>query len=104
MFFPCLFLFGALLYISFYYILCPCCSFAFYISRCPTFLFFFMSLMLFIMFSLFRVTEETVNESEKNLVAEKPVGEDDAADGNKESPVNEPAEKEPEDKVNFSII
>lgn len=44
------------------------------------------------------VTEEVVNEGEKNLGAEKPVGEEDVADGNKENPVNEPEEKEPEEK------
>ncbi|XP_057977493.1 RGG repeats nuclear RNA binding protein A [Malania oleifera] len=43
--------------------------------------------------------EEPVNESEKNLgVVEKPLGEDGAADANKENPVNEPEEKEPEEK------
>lgn len=46
-----------------------------------------------------RVTEEVVNESEKNLEVEKPVVEE-VADGSKESPVNGPEEKEPEDKVN----
>ncbi|XP_048319963.2 RGG repeats nuclear RNA binding protein A [Ziziphus jujuba] len=40
--------------------------------------------------------EEPVIESEKN--AEKPVGDEEAVDVNKESPVNEPEEKEPEDK------
>ena len=50
-------------------------------------------------FTLFRVTEEVVNEGEKNLVDEKPAGEEDAGDANKESPTNEPEEKEPEDKV-----
>ncbi len=44
------------------------------------------------------VTEEATNEGEKNLGAEKPVGEDDVANGNKETPVNEPEEKEPEEK------
>uniref|UniRef100_A0A5B6ZRR1 Putative plasminogen activator inhibitor 1 RNA-binding protein n=1 Tax=Davidia involucrata TaxID=16924 RepID=A0A5B6ZRR1_DAVIN len=43
-----------------------------------------------------QVTEE-VNEGDKNLGAEKPSGED-ATDGNKENPVNEPEEKEPEEK------
>ncbi|OIW18821.1 hypothetical protein TanjilG_25264 [Lupinus angustifolius] len=44
-----------------------------------------------------QVSEEVVNENEKNLSDEKPAGEEDAADG-KESPANENAEKEPEDK------
>lgn len=43
-------------------------------------------------------TEEPVNESEKNVGAEKQFGTEDAADANKETPVNEPEEKEPEDK------
>ncbi|KAF8412931.1 hypothetical protein HHK36_000903 [Tetracentron sinense] len=43
-------------------------------------------------------TEELVNESEKNLGTEKPLGEEDALDANKENPINEPEEKEPEDK------
>lgn len=47
----------------------------------------------------FRVTEELVQENDKNLSHEKPPGEEDLADGNKESPANEPEEKEPEDKV-----
>ncbi|XP_065859131.1 RGG repeats nuclear RNA binding protein A-like isoform X2 [Euphorbia lathyris] len=42
-------------------------------------------------------TEEAVNGGEKNLVDEKPVGEE-TADVIKESPTNEPEEKEPEDK------
>ncbi|WCJ23025.1 RGG repeats nuclear RNA binding protein A [Euphorbia peplus] len=46
---------------------------------------------------LAQVTEEVVNEGEKNLVDEKPVGEEAGADGNKENPTVEPEEKE-EDK------
>ncbi|XP_021903291.1 RGG repeats nuclear RNA binding protein A-like [Carica papaya] len=45
-----------------------------------------------------QVTEELVQENDKNLSHEKPPGEEDLADGNKESPANEPEEKEPEDK------
>lgn len=44
------------------------------------------------------VTEEGVNATEKNLGEEKPVGEVDAADGNKDTPANETEEKEPEEK------
>ncbi|XVF22833.1 hypothetical protein REPUB_Repub12eG0205100 [Reevesia pubescens] len=47
---------------------------------------------------LAQVTEEVVNEGEKNLGDEKPAGEEEAGDANKESPANEPEEKEPEDK------
>ncbi|KAL5750847.1 hypothetical protein ACOSP7_025450 [Xanthoceras sorbifolium] len=43
-------------------------------------------------------TEEPVVENEKNVSAEKPSGEEDAVDANKENPVNEQEEKEPEDK------
>lgn len=50
-------------------------------------------------FSVLRVNEEVVNESEKNLGDEKPTGEEDAAEGNKENPVSESQEKEPEEKV-----
>ncbi|KAE9459982.1 hypothetical protein C3L33_08125, partial [Rhododendron williamsianum] len=48
------------------------------------------------------VTEEVVNDDEKNVSAEKPSGEEDATDVNKESPAKEEEEKEkePEDKVN----
>lgn len=47
------------------------------------------------------MTDEVANETEKNLVDEKPAGEEDAADGNKETvAANETEEKEPEDKVN----
>lgn len=53
--------------------------------------------------NLLRVTDEVVNETEKNLSDEKPTGEEDAADGNKESPANENEEKEPEDKVNVQL-
>ncbi|XP_022733343.1 RGG repeats nuclear RNA binding protein A-like [Durio zibethinus] len=47
---------------------------------------------------LAQVTEEVVDEGEKNLGDEKPAGEEDAGDANKERPTNEPEEKEPEDK------
>ena len=47
-----------------------------------------------------RVTEEVGDETEKNFGDEKPVGEESAADGNKDSPANENEEKEPEEKVN----
>ena len=56
--------------------------------------------ILLITFPLFRVTEEVVNEGEKNLADEKPSREEDATNVNKENPTNEPEEKEPEDKVN----
>ncbi|XP_052170762.1 RGG repeats nuclear RNA binding protein A-like [Diospyros lotus] len=46
---------------------------------------------------LAQVTEEVINEVEKNQDAEKPSG-DDAMDSSKENPVNEAEEKEPEDK------
>lgn len=49
------------------------------------------------------MTEEVANETQKNLSDEKPAGEEDAADGNKESPANETEEKEPEDKVNGQL-
>jgi len=45
------------------------------------------------------VTEEVADETEKNFGDEKPA-EEDAAEGNKDSPANENEEKEPEDKVN----
>ncbi|XP_044503653.1 RGG repeats nuclear RNA binding protein A-like [Mangifera indica] len=45
-----------------------------------------------------QVNEEVVNESEKNFGDEKPQGEEGVADGNKDSPANEPEEKEPEEK------
>ncbi|CAI9786046.1 unnamed protein product [Fraxinus pennsylvanica] len=47
---------------------------------------------------LVEVTEEVVIEREKNLNAESPSGEEDAAHGNKETSVIEIEEKEPEDK------
>ncbi|PRQ57409.1 putative hyaluronan/mRNA-binding protein [Rosa chinensis] len=43
-------------------------------------------------------TEDGVNATEKILGEEKPVGEVDAADDSKETPANEPEEKEPEEK------
>lgn len=55
---------------------------------------------MFTDFVILRVTEEAVNETEKTLADEKPVGEEDAPDSNKENPANETEEKEPEDKVN----
>lgn len=45
-----------------------------------------------------QVTEEVMNEGEKNLGDEKPAAETDVAEGNKDSPTNEAEEKEPEDK------
>ncbi|GMY29934.1 RGG repeats nuclear RNA binding protein A [Fagus crenata] len=42
--------------------------------------------------------EEPVTENEKNVGAEKQLGEENAGDANKENPVNESEEKEPEDK------
>lgn len=50
------------------------------------------------------MTEEVANVTERNLGDEKPVGEVDAADGNKETPTNEPEEKEPEDKVSGFLL
>lgn len=54
------------------------------------------------MFTLFRVTEEVVNDDDKIASTEKPSGEEDATDVNKESPAKEEEEKEKEleDKVN----
>jgi len=43
-------------------------------------------------------TEEPVTETDKNVVAEKQLGEENAGHDNKENPVNESEEKEPEDK------
>ncbi|KAK2648915.1 hypothetical protein Ddye_016404 [Dipteronia dyeriana] len=43
-------------------------------------------------------TEEPVVENENNVGAEKPSGEEETVDANKESPVNEQEKKEPEDK------
>ncbi|CAI8613367.1 unnamed protein product [Vicia faba] len=45
-----------------------------------------------------QVTDEVVNEAEKNFGDEKPAAENDVAEGNKDSPANEAEEKEPEDK------
>lgn len=50
------------------------------------------------------MTDEVVNETEKTLGDEKPAVEEDATDGNKETPANEAEEKEPEDKVNVQPI
>ena len=52
---------------------------------------------------MFRVIEEVMTESDKNLADEKPPVEDEVADGTKDSPANEDEEKEPEDKVNVHI-
>lgn len=46
------------------------------------------------------MTEEAVNEGEKNLSDEKPIGEQETLNANKEGAASEPEEKEPEDKVN----
>lgn len=51
---------------------------------------------------MYRLTEEVVNEEEKNVIVEKPsVEEDVAVDGEKEATKdeNEEKEKEAEDKV-----
>lgn len=53
---------------------------------------------------LFRETEEPVNDGEKNVDAEKQLGQEDGGDTNKENPVAEPEEKEPEDKVNVRLL
>ena len=54
------------------------------------------------LFVIFRESEEPVNENEKNLVdAEKQSGKEDAVEANKENPVNETEEKEPENKVSI---
>lgn len=46
------------------------------------------------------MTEEVVNEAEKTLSPEKPLGEEGAAaDGDKEAATDKVEEKEPEDKV-----
>lgn len=45
------------------------------------------------------MTEEVVNEGEKNVGDEKPVGQEEATDEVKENPDKEPEEKEPDDKV-----
>ncbi|KAF2311060.1 hypothetical protein GH714_019324 [Hevea brasiliensis] len=47
---------------------------------------------------LAQVTVEVVNEGDKTLGDEKPVGEEQTADANKEATAKEPEEKEPEDK------
>ena len=57
-------------------------------------------LVSFFIFTLSRVTEEVINEVEKNQDAENPSGED-TMDSSKENPVNEAEEKEPVDKVNI---
>lgn len=48
------------------------------------------------------MTEEVTTEGEKKVDTEKPPVEDDALDGNKEKPTNEPEEKEPEVKISTS--
>lgn len=50
-----------------------------------------------------RETEEAVVENEKIVSIDKPSGEEDAGDANKETPVNEQEEKEPEEKAYFLI-
>lgn len=50
-------------------------------------------------YTFYRETEEPVVENEKNIDTEKQPGEEDVVDANKDSPANEPEEKEPEDKV-----
>lgn len=61
-----------------------------------------------VVFFAFRETEEPATENEKIVDAEKPhpekqSGEEDAGDVNKENPVNEPEEKEPENKVSIYL-
>lgn len=52
------------------------------------------------LFCLFFSREaEEVNEGDKKLNAEKPMGEENATEGYKETPVDEVEEKELEDKV-----
>lgn len=55
-------------------------------------------------FSKSRETEEPVVQIEKNVTTEKQSGEEDAVDANKDSPVTEPEEKEPEDKVGCLLL
>ncbi|PSR93480.1 Protein CBFA2T2 like [Actinidia chinensis var. chinensis] len=43
-------------------------------------------------------TEEPINETEKNVDAEKQLGQEDSGDANKENPASEPEEKEPVEK------
>lgn len=52
---------------------------------------------------MLRETEEPVIEVEKNVGSEKPLVDEEGADASKDNPVNEPEEKEPEDKVNLSF-
>lgn len=54
--------------------------------------------------SKLRETEEPVTENDKNVVAEKQLGEENAGHDNKENPVSESEEKELEDKVNHLIV
>jgi hypothetical protein len=54
--------------------------------------------------SKLRDTVEPVTESDKNVVVEKQLGEENAGHDNKENPVNESEEKEAEDKVNHLIV
>lgn len=51
-----------------------------------------------------RETEEPVNDGDKSVDTEKQLGQEDVGDANKENPVTDPEEKEPEDKVNASLI
>lgn len=48
---------------------------------------------------IFRETEEPVKDNEKNVDSEKQTGQEGAGDATKENPVDEPEEKEPENKV-----
>lgn len=58
----------------------------------------------FALFTKYRETEEPVNESEKIVEVEKPAGQEEVGEANKENPVNEPEEKEPEDKVHILFV
>lgn len=59
---------------------------------------------IFALFTKYRETEEPVNESEKTVEVEKPAGQEEVGEANKENPVNEPEEKEPEDKVHILFV
>jgi len=50
------------------------------------------------------VTEESVNDGEKIVDAEKQSGQEDAGDTNKDSSAAEPEEKEPEEKVTVILV
>jgi hypothetical protein len=66
----------------------------------PTYIYVYLPFV----FAKIRDVEEPVTENEKNVGAEKQLGEENAGDANKENPVNESEEKEPEDKVNCLIV